>query len=1014
MKRMSSLTGKLKVGMVVVALASTLPLLAGEPSTESVLITKMQNVLARLPKDDPSRRDIMLRLADLYAERARLDSMAELEKGCTQCEAGTPDRRQAIALYEQILQVNSDVDKGVITTQLGHLYELVGEKKKAIEAYTVIIKSSQDPLAIAEAELSMGEIYFRQGDFRNAIPHYEKVIPIDKATGAGLAAYRRAWCFFNLGDDQKSSAAMIEILKSPRLLTRGMAPGVVKPDEEFQAEVSRDLATFFGRQTITLAQAQLLFELSPKSAARSNTAYLAKELERMGKISPAIEVWRFVLSQDTSPKERLTGLTLMAQMEMNSQLADQGIKDYHQALETWTATPDCQKPDDAVCAEIKSRLKNFLVNWNKVEKEKSNPALLATYQGYLKIFTNDPDMHLFAGLVAKGQKQFVEAETLFARASQLFASAETAAAQDAKARKEAHDKMEVSLLSQIEAAEQSKDKSLMRKAYAQFLAMSKDEVHKFQVQYQLAYMIYESGEYPQAAEALRALALVPGLQNQKIKRQAADLALDTLVLLKDDARIEQWAGEFSSVFKDGAQEFAKATRAAQLNQAVSLAQSSGDQAQLDAAWAKMAKVNLDGASDADKARTYRNRALLAEKMNKWDEVESSAKAILALKDLTDEDREFAAGKVVWVSELKLDFGQALSFSEKMKMAGLSPTDRQLRLAMFADLAEKDSRPYLQQYLKVSQDPSRDSAIASRLVTTSPEPEKDLGRFEKVLARDAEVLARTYLEVVAAKPSDKLIAKVAKDGKLAETPSGKVLKRQYILGRVSKSMAELQGHQIDVKSQAAMGKTLKARIKMLGDWEKLTAEALEAKDWLAQAATLQVLAVESKRLYDNILALPMPAGLSDDEQRQYLELLGQQAAPHQERAQEAGAKAQEFWSNGAVAQQVPAMVKAESGAVRALLRSQVEIVAAVAPDTLRAQWQSEIGSPQAQNESGVANSAVVKARNDLRADPMNSEKLKLLLEVEKQSGNAVMVTYLEGRLAKGASSSAAPSAGQGGK
>ncbi|MCB0386823.1 MAG: tetratricopeptide repeat protein, partial [Bdellovibrionales bacterium] len=173
---MGRFKNKLKIGTAALVVVVALPAFAVDLTAETVLIKKLQNVLARLPENDPSRKDMVLRLADLHAERARLLSVNELEKGCTECNAGTEDRQQAIGLYEKILRTNDGADKGAVYTQLRHLYEMVGEKSKAITAYGYILKNSQDPVAIGEAHLSMGEIYFRQGDFRNAIPHYEKVM----------------------------------------------------------------------------------------------------------------------------------------------------------------------------------------------------------------------------------------------------------------------------------------------------------------------------------------------------------------------------------------------------------------------------------------------------------------------------------------------------------------------------------------------------------------------------------------------------------------------------------------------------------------------------------------------------------------------------------------------------------------------------------------------------------------------------------------------------------------------
>ena len=423
---------------------------------------------------------------------------------------------------------------------------------------------------------------------------------------------------------------------------------------------------------------------------------------------------------------------------------------------------------------------------------------------------------------------------------------------------------------------------------------------------------------------------------------------------------------------------------------------------------------MDGASEPEKINYYRNRTILAEKLSKWDELESSAKTLLTIASLSAEDKEFAMGKLVWASELRLNFTTALHYSEKMKLASLSPEDRQLRLAMLADLAEKDSGPYLREYLKVSNNSEKNVAIATRLVNESKQPEKELGFHEKILSKNSEVLARLYLEQYAESRSSKIFNKMVNDKELAATSSGKVFQRQVLLNKIGKAQKELMGHQIDTRSQSRLGRTLKARIRLLENFEKMTAEALNSKDWIAQATTLQVLASESQRLYENILALPMPQGLTPEEQQQYLGLLSEQANPHLLKSQEVGQKAQEFWGNQQATTQLSGMVQAEKGKVRELLKSQLDVAAAVAPESLKTQWQTALGEAPSQEFSGKSELTpqVAQARSAVQADPLNLEKLRFLMDLEKQRNNAVMVTYLEGRLAKGMAN--AGSSQEGGK
>ena len=109
--------------------------LAENSDTRSLLIDKLQKVYLNLSPDDSSRQAISLRLADLYAERARLDAMKDLNSGCTACVAGKLDREKALRLYRQGVEKASESEKYKIWIQIGHLNEISGFESDALKAY---------------------------------------------------------------------------------------------------------------------------------------------------------------------------------------------------------------------------------------------------------------------------------------------------------------------------------------------------------------------------------------------------------------------------------------------------------------------------------------------------------------------------------------------------------------------------------------------------------------------------------------------------------------------------------------------------------------------------------------------------------------------------------------------------------------------------------------------------------------------------------------------------------------
>ena len=99
-----------------------------------------------------------------------------------------------------------------------------------------------------------------------------------------LAAYRRAWSLFNLNSVQEAIDQLVQILNTPELLNRASSVELLRWTVSTKGEVSRDLATFMAKKGARLAEAKLLFQLSPEEVKLDNVTYLAGELERLGSI----------------------------------------------------------------------------------------------------------------------------------------------------------------------------------------------------------------------------------------------------------------------------------------------------------------------------------------------------------------------------------------------------------------------------------------------------------------------------------------------------------------------------------------------------------------------------------------------------------------------------------------------------------------------------------------------------------------------------------------------------------
>ncbi len=95
------------ISVLVVALSlSAAHAVKMDETTHDQVISRLEMGLDSLEKGEPARTNVMIRLADLYADRARLKAMNEVAAGCLEkCPGSKADRNRSIALYKEALPI---------------------------------------------------------------------------------------------------------------------------------------------------------------------------------------------------------------------------------------------------------------------------------------------------------------------------------------------------------------------------------------------------------------------------------------------------------------------------------------------------------------------------------------------------------------------------------------------------------------------------------------------------------------------------------------------------------------------------------------------------------------------------------------------------------------------------------------------------------------------------------------------------------------------------------------------
>jgi len=953
-----------------------------DESNRSLLISKLENVYQHLAPKDSSKVAVTLRLADLYAERARTESMKELDQGCSVCKAGEADRKKALRLYTEVLDRAPEAVQGKVMVQVGHLYQLTGDETKALSFYSKILQDGNSAELKAEAQLSLAEIYFKRRDFAKAQNFYQDVLKNAAAGSRGLAAYRSSWCSFNLGDINGAVVQIEKILKTPALLTRnGSTQSQVDP--QFQEEVSRDYATFLAKKNVETKDIESLFNLSPENIRVQNVQSLALELERVGKKADSLKVWNFVFGYMSKPEDRLAAKISMAQLHFDNNNKKEGAASFESAMTLWKDLKGCQSNQ---CEELRRRSRQFVVSWNQTEKKAPSAELLAAYQVYLLNFPGDADMNLYAANVAKEVKNWDLAWTYYNKTREIQLKDPAQA-----------DKLETTLVAMLDVSEDSKNEKYEAQAYDLYLEQSPKKTKAFEVQYQKAHNLYEKGKYAQASEALRALAL-DKTGDAKIRKQAADLSLDSLVLMKDESNISTWAAEYAKVITVGAADYSQMVQKAVLTKSANVAAKDSS-----AAYAELAQFNPAQATPEDKLKFYKNKLILAEKLNKFSEAQMAADSLLQQPGLTEEDKEFAWARKAYMAEMTLDFSQALIATEKVQK-GLKPDEKMLKLAMFAELSGQKSAPYYGQYLQASKDDENKKLVAAELVRKSKAPEKEIELYRPILGKSPNLMAQLYTETFAKNSSDAILKKVTKDPAMKTTDSGKLLGRVVFLKDFDAFKKNLINHKLDTKNDRKLAASIKARAGLLEKLEGFAKQAIDTGDWTSQLVSVDLLAKESERFYSELLSAPMPQGLSDEEQQQYMQLLSAQATPFQAKAVEAKAKTEQFWKNSNW--QTALKNSWQQADLRSVIVTEVNALREIAPQ----EYQTFLADLVVvkKDTTVAANRPSLKeiqaARNQVHQNPFDKQALQALLELEKKAENTAMTQYLQSRIENLAKSS----------
>src|SRR5690606_29287452 len=148
-----------------------------------------------------------------------------------------------------------------------------------------------------------------------------------------------------------------------------------------------------------------------------------------------------------------------------------------------------------------------------------------------------------------------------------------------------------------------------------------------------------------------------------------------------------------------------------------------------------------------------------------------------------------------------------------------------------------------------------------------------------------------------------------------------------------------------------------------------------------------------RMYQDLAALPAPRGLSAEQKAQYQSLLAQQAEPFKTTSLQAREKLVEMWKNHKVFSAFQHAYVESEGHRRALVKSEIERVMALAPERIQLGFHRLLKH----KHKRPTRNEIVAARMDLKKDPFSVGKARKLKKLNEAYGDDIFGAYMEGRI-----------------
>ena len=260
--------------------------------------------------------EALYKLAELYWEDSKasyLDKMGGYQRAIAQCRqdrAACPrvarhpprlDLSQAQGVYDRLIREYPRFRK--IDTVL-YLYAFSlrdqGRLGDSVKYFQVILDRFPRSRFIADAWMAIAEFrFYDQQNYRASLAAYEKVLEHPQSPLYSLALFKTAWCYWKLGDTNRSALRFKEVLDLAKKKA-GKTAADQKRAEELQGQAMEYLVELFTEDDTKSAQDafEFLSQIGGKEYSRKILARLAETVFDQTRYERAAEAYRLLNTLD--------------------------------------------------------------------------------------------------------------------------------------------------------------------------------------------------------------------------------------------------------------------------------------------------------------------------------------------------------------------------------------------------------------------------------------------------------------------------------------------------------------------------------------------------------------------------------------------------------------------------------------------------------------------------------------------------------------------------------------------